>query len=707
MTQIQSSAGRASAPAHAGDDPVAIVALACNYPGAPDIAALWQLAVDGRVALGTAPAGRWFAAQPPRGGFVDGAYPQAFDAPFFDLSPTEALALDPQQRLLLETGWRALEDAGIATAPESGRPIGVFVAISTTDYQWAQLWNPGAGPADPFTATGLSFAAAAGRLSYSFGFTGPSMAIDTACSSSLVALHQARRAILNGDCEAALVAGVNALLTPNLFGCLGSLNLLSPDGQCRAFDGAANGYVRAEGCGAVVLKPLSAALRDGNRIVALLRGSAVNQDGRSASLTAPSGVAQRKVIAAALADAGLTPADVDYVEAHGTGTPLGDAIELNALADSYGADRAAPLLIGSVKVNIGHLEAGAGLAGVIKTALALQQAVVPGHPRLSAPTPHLDWASAGLSAPTVATRWPASGRARRAGVSSFGFSGTNAHVILEAAPELPPRAAAVGADAIGTVVLPVSARSSAALAQLCATLADWLEAEPRDLRDVAYTLAVGRNAFGHRRAVIADDAATLARALRGEPAPAPDERLAELARRWEAGEAVDWSRLFRDGTARLIALPGHPFHPQRYWPDTAMPAGSAEHVRVEAPLPVTRPAWLALVSELARTVLGQPSGAALAPHLPLVEQGFTSLLGLELRRALQTRTARSLPAGLLYDYPTLERIAGHLCGDASLPAPRPVTPIAEPAADDSDFDFLDGLSADDLAELIDREVDRL
>lgn len=702
MTQAQSTAGRASATAQVRDDPVAIVALACNYPGAPDIASLWRLSIEGRSAIGPAPAGRWFAAHPPRGGFIDGSYPQAFDAQFFDLSPAEALALDPQQRLLLETGWRALEDAGITIEPEAGRPIGVFVAISTTDYQWAQLWNPAAGPVDPFTATGLSFAAAAGRLSYSFGFTGPSMAIDTACSSSLVALHQARRAILNGECEAALVAGVNALLTPNLFACLGSLNLLSPDGVCRAFDGAANGYVRAEGCGAVVLKPHSAALRDGNRIVALLRGSAVNQDGRSASLTAPNGVAQRKVIAAALADAGLVPGEIDYVEAHGTGTPLGDVIELSALADSYGADRAAPLLIGSVKVNIGHLEAGAGLAGVIKTVLALEQGMVPGHPRLSVPTPHLDWASAGVAVPTVATRWPATGRIRRAGVSSFGFSGTNAHVVLEGAPEPPSRA-----DVTGTVVLPVSARSTAALAESCATLADWLEAAPRDLRDVAFTLAVGRNAFGHRRAVIGDDPAALARALRGGPAETQNERLAALARRWEAGEPVDWSRLFRDGTARLTTLPGHPFNPQRYWPDTAMPVGSTAGVRVEAPLPVTHSDWLSLVAEHARTALGQASTAPLATDVPLVDQGFTSLLGLELRRALEARTGRSLPAGLLYDYPTLARIAGLLSGAAPTSAPRRATPIAEPATDEGDFDFLDGLSADELADLIDREVDRL
>ena len=706
MTQLQSMDGRARAAASLRGDPVALVGLACNYPGAPDAAGLWQVLVDGRSTIGPAPAGRWFAEPAPRAGFVDGAYPQAFDAQFFGLSPAEALALDPQQRLLLETGWRALEDAGIATEPEAGKPVGVFVAISTTDYQWAQLWNPGAGPVDPFTATGLSFAAAAGRLSYGFGFTGPSMAIDTACSSSLVALHQARRAILNGECEAALVAGVNALLTPNLFACLGALNLLSPEGECRAFDGAANGYVRAEGCGAVVLKRYSAALRDGNRVLALLAGSAVNQDGRSASLTAPSGAAQRRVIAAALADAGLAPGHVDYVEAHGTGTPMGDAIELNALADSYGADRAVPLLIGSVKANIGHLEAGAGLAGLIKTVLALGQGMVPGHPRLAAPTPHLDWARANVAVPTGATPWPATGRVRRAGVSSFGFSGTNAHVILEAAPAPPPRAGATGA-----VVLPVSARSAPALAQSCAALADWLEAAPRDLHDVAFTLCVGRNAFDHRRAVIGADAATLARALRGEPVPTQaqvhDERLAALAHRWAAGGQVDWLPLFRDGAARLAALPGHPFYPQRHWPDTALPGGGPEGARAEAPLPETHPAWLALVTGHARTALGLPPGAALAPDVPLVDQGFTSLLGLELRRALEVRTGRSLPAGLLYDHPTLDRIAALLAGVAPAPAPRRAPPVAAPVADDHSYGFLDGLSADELADLIDRELDPL
>ena len=256
-------------------------------------------------------------------------------------------------------------------------------------------------------------------------------------------------------------------------------------------------------------------------------------------------------------------------------------------------------------------------------------------------------------------------------------------------------------------MLPVSARSAQALAESCVALADWLQAGPRDLRDVAFTLGVARNAFDHRRAVVGEDSATLARALRGEAVPVRNARLAELARRWEAGEPVDWRRLFHDGTARQTVLPGHPFHPQRYWPGTATPAVSATDVHGEAPLPVARPGWLILVTELARTVLGLPSTVALAADVPLVDQGFTSLLGLELRRALQARSGRDLPSGLLYDYPTLDRIAGLLAGDAPLPASRRAAPIAQAATDESDFDFLDELSAEELADLIDREVDRL
>lgn len=698
-------------------DAIAIVSVACTYPGGCDSPeALWQFLSEGRCALGPAPAQRWPRdLDAPRrgggraGGFLDAPFPWSFDAPFFDISPAEALALDPQQRLLLETGWRALEGAGIAIEPMAGRPIGVFVAISTGDYQKAKLWQEAA--VDSFTATGVSPAAAAGRLSYSFGFDGPSMAVDTACSSSLVAIHLARQALRNGECEAALVAGVNALLAPNLFDCLDTMNLLSPDGVCRAFDADANGYVRAEGCGAIVLKPLGAALRDGNEILALIRGSAVNQDGRTGGLTAPSGVAQGKVVARALADAGLASHEIDYVEAHGTGTPLGDAIELNALAESYakGREATSPLLIGSVKTNIGHLEAGAGMAGVIKTVLSLRHAMVPGHPRLAKPTQHLAWDQVAMRAPTQCTPWPATDHPRRAGVSSFGFSGTNGHVILEQAPvvERADRAPP------GAVVLPISARTPVALEEMAIALADWLEAQPRDLRDVAFTLGTGRTAFPHRRVVVGDDAADLASLLRGATSDRPAhgeggpalQRLADLGAIWASGGDVDWARLRGQSGGRIVPLPGHPFHPQHYWLETSRMAEPALPAPPRPDVLPSRPEeWRALVAAQARTVLGDVHAAPLDLHLPLVDQGFTSLLGLELRRALEVATGRQLPAALLYDYPTLDRMAAFLAGAGpvtSRRAPPPPPPVA-----DRDFDFLDTLSAAELADLIEREIDR-
>jgi acyl transferase domain-containing protein len=721
MSYCQTSIRQSSDAMQSDRDAVAVVALACNYPGGcgdPD--SLWRFLSEGRSALGQVPAGRWPRdLDAPRrdhgwsGGFLGTPFPHSFDAPFFDISPAEALALDPQQRLLLETGWRALEGAGIAIEPMAGKPIGVFVALSTGDYQNAKLWQPGA--ADSFTATGVSPAAAAGRLSYSFGFDGPSMSVDTACSSSLVAIHLARQAIRGGECEAALVAGVNALLVPNLFDCLDTMSLLSPDGVCRAFDAGANGYVRAEGCGAIVLKPLGTAMRDGNEILAVIRGSAVNQDGRTGGLTAPSGAAQQKVIARALADAGLTPAEIDYVEAHGTGTPLGDAIELNALAESYAKDRdeKAPLLIGSVKTNIGHLEAGAGMAGVIKTILALRHGTIPGHARFERPTPHLAWDFVAMRVPTESTVWPVTGRPRRAGVSSFGFSGTNGHVILEQAPAFEPG----DRMASGAVVLPISARTPLALEESVAALADWLETAPRDLLDVAFTLGVGRTAFPHRRAVVGRDAAELVSLLRGEPfADRADwqsdpalTRLAELGAIWAAGGEVDWGRLYAAAGGRLVAVPGHPFHPQRYWPETMHVAVEPTDPTLPTPdaLPVKLDEWRTLLAGHARAVLGEVHSEPLDPHLPLTDQGFTSLLGLELRRALEVTLGQQLPASLLYDYPTLDRMAAFLAGAGPTPRRAPA-PRLEPvghSVTDSDFDFLDTLSPAELADLIEREID--
>ncbi len=680
---------------------IAIIGTACHFPGGcTDPATLWKLLCAGGTGIGPAPTRPWLGHPPASlGGFLPEPFPAGFDARFFDMPAAEARLLDPQQRLLLEVGWRALESAGIAVDPLAGRPIGVFVAISTTDFQRARLWQPGLAGADPFTATGVSFAAAAGRLSYCFGFTGPCLPVDTACSSSLVALHLACQALRNGECEAALVAGVNALLAPNLFACLDTMSLLSPDGQCRAFDADGNGYVRAEGCGAVVLKPLARAQQDGDAVLAVCRGSSVNQDGRTSGLTAPSGTAQQRVIANALASAGLAAADIDYVEAHGTGTLLGDAIELNALAASYahGRDSQVPLLVGSVKANIGHLEAGAGMAGLIKAVLCLQHGAIPPQPALRNPTPHLAWDEVALRVPTALTPWPDTGRKWRAAVSSFGFSGTNAHVILEQAPRFTPRRAARQ----GAVVLPLSARTPAALDQLAAETAAWLEAEPLDLVDAAYTLGAGRTVFAYRRAVVGVDRRELAGLLRGaSPVATADPvraRLQELAALFVARGDVDWARLYRPAGGRIVAMPGHPFQRQHYWPE----AGQATaHAETQGPAE-----WCRLIDSHARAVLSERPMAPLNPDAPLVDQGFTSLLALELRRVLEAATGRTLPPSLLYNYPSIRRMAALFAGTDAPPQAGPAPPPPPPV--DNDFAFLEGLSAEELTALIEREVDPL
>lgn len=709
------------------DDAIAIIGMACNYPGGPNPDLLWDTIRNGNSAVREVPPDRWSAdfysedrnqsgkTTSRWGGFLPSPFPSGFDAAFFDIPPIEAQALDPQQRLLLEVGWRALEDAGIVTDPDNGRPIGVFVAISTTDYHGAKLWQPGLAAIDPFTATGASFAAAAGRLSYSFGFNGPCLAIDTACSSSLVAFHTACQSLRLGECEAALVAGVNALLTPNLFVCLSKMGLMSSDGRCKTFDADGNGYVRAEGCGALVLRPYGQAVRNGERILAVCLGSAVNQDGRSNGLTAPSRVAQERVIGQALARAGLQFGDIDYVEAHGTGTPLGDAVELNALAATYARDRdrSAPLLVGSVKTNIGHLEAGAGMAGLIKTVQCLRHGEISPHLNLQRPTPHLDWDNTALTVPTELTQWPATGRPRRAGVSSFGFSGTNAHVILQAAPATRPRSE-VRADA---VVLPISARTQAALDEHAAALADWLTAAPRNLADVGYTLAAGRKVFAHRLAVVGATAAELATALRGgSTAPNPDDRLrsrlTELARLWTNGTSVDWARLYRASDARVVSMPGHPFQRQSHWSDPVVPptvAGPA-HRRTEKPVrPAGVAAWRRVIDEEARRLLSDQTLPPLDPRLPLREQGLTSLMGVELRRVLESFLGGSVSATVFYNYPSIDLMAAFLAsgeadGTTSDQAERPPAAPATGRWMEDDFGFLDAMSTQDLVDVIEREV---
>ncbi|WIM86738.1 SDR family NAD(P)-dependent oxidoreductase [Candidatus Mycobacterium wuenschmannii] len=506
------------------DEPIAIIGIGCRFPGADGPAAFWQLLTEGRDAVGDIPPERWTpdADSVGRGGFLDQV--DQFDAKFFNISPREAARIDPQQRLLLEVAWEALEDAGQPTAPLAGTRTGVFVGVSTYDYGSLQFGRPDL--IDAYSGTGGALSIAANRLSYALDLHGPSMAVDTACSSSLVAVHLACRSLRDGESTLAIVGGVNVILSPALGLNFSKATLMAADGRCKTFDAAADGYVRGEGAGAVILKPLSQALTDGDQIYAVLRGSATNHDGRTNGLTAPSRQAQEAVLAEAYQRAGLSPNSVQYVEAHGTGTALGDTIEANALgsilADGRTPDN--PCLIGSVKTNIGHLEAAAGMAGLIKTALALHHREIPSSLNFDEPNPHIPFERLALKVVGTRTPWPLSRRAV-AGVSSFGFGGTNAHVVMTEAPEV----RAPQPHPAGSELLPLSARSPEALSALAARYEDALRSG-LSLADLSYTAGAHRDHHEHRLAAVGRDAAEMAETLaayrQGEnrPGSAPGRR---------------------------------------------------------------------------------------------------------------------------------------------------------------------------------------
>ncbi len=427
-------------------EPIAIVGMSMRLPGGVrDAASFEALLWDGRDAIGPIPASRWSVDElydpdidaPGKmitrfGGYLDDV--DQFDAEFFGIAPREAECMDPQQRLLLELAWEAIEDSGRAPTSLAGSRTGVYVGLANSDYGRLQLADR--ERLHVYSASGSAFSVAAGRLSYFFGLHGPSVALDTACSSSLSAVHLACQALRLEECDRALAGGVNLILTPEANIGFSKAGMMAPDGRCKTFDAAADGYVRSEGCALVVLRKLSDAIADGDRVLAVIRGSALNQDGRSGGLTAPNGPAQEAVLRAALAVSGVDPGDVGYVETHGTGTPLGDPIEVGALGNVFakGRNPAQALAIGSVKTNIGHLEAASGIAGLIKVVLMLGRREIPPHLHFVDPSPHIDWARLPITVPTRVTPWSGAGARLIAGVSSFGFSGTNAHVILEAPP---------------------------------------------------------------------------------------------------------------------------------------------------------------------------------------------------------------------------------------------------------------------------------
>ena len=526
LLAIEDMQAKLDAAERARREPIAVVGIGCRIPGgANSPEEFWQLLREGRSGVREIPGDRWdvesyYDPNPEAigkigtrfGGFLDRV--DQFEPQFFGISPREALTMDPQQRLLMEVSWEALEHAGQSPAKLGKTRTGVYIGICGNDY--AQRLAETHDPAllDVHHMSGIAHSIASGRVSYFLGLQGPSVSVDTACSSSLVAVHLACQGLRNQECRMALAGGVNVILSPEPFISMWRSGMLAPDGKSKTFDAGADGFVRGEGCGVVVLKRLSDALADGDRILALIRGSAVNQDGPSSGLTVPNGPSQESVIRDALANSGVTTAEVSYVEAHGTATSLGDPIEVQALGAVFGPGRTgAPLQIGSLKTNVGHLEAAAGVAGLIKVVLSLHNGEIPPHLNFSRPSPHIPWERMPIEVATTRRPWaPLQGK-RIAGVSSFGFSGTNAHIVLEEAPPSPPRAPEVPERP--SHLLTLSARTESALRTLAERTAQRIEADDREsIADLCYTANVGRAHLAHRLAVCESSPTAIAEKLR-------------------------------------------------------------------------------------------------------------------------------------------------------------------------------------------------
>ena len=618
-------------------DRIAIVGMACRFPGAPDLSSYWRLLEAGAdlVTDGRRDAGPWSGivgdpsaedASYRRGGFIEGL--DRFDASFFGILPIEARMMDPRQRMLLETSWHALEDAGIDPGPLKGSRAGVFAGLGGSEYRDLIA---AAGKDDSYLGTAASVAI--GRVAFALGLMGPAIPLDMTCASSLVAVHQAAASLRQGEVDLALAGGVHVILSPPVMRFMREYGMLSRTGQCRTFDASADGFVRGEGCGMVVLKRLSDAEADGDRIWGVVRGSAVNQNGAAAALTVPNGTAQERLFAETLSNADLAPSDVDYLEVHGTGSELGDPIEVRAAAAVYGRGRDVerPILLGTVKTNIGHLESAAGVAGLIKVLLSMHRGVIPKQLHFESPNPHVEWDKLPVRVTSEPTAWPPTpDRPRTAGVSAFGISGTNAHLLVEGyrAPEGNSggngawRAVAGSPRRVptplpespgdrrppesehrsrGTRLLPLSGKSEQALRDLAERYLSWLDEQEEAidsdgdaasslLADMAWTASMGRSHFEHRAGVVFDDAASLREGLTNlvresstpvaqsmeksgvesiEEAGPESTDVPAAARAYEAGHELDFQRLFAGETRRRISLPGYPFQRRPFWFDSS------------------------------------------------------------------------------------------------------------------------------------------
>ncbi|MEO6082657.1 MAG: SDR family NAD(P)-dependent oxidoreductase, partial [Umezawaea sp.] len=684
--------------------PVAIVGMAGVMPGSANLEEFWQHLVDGEDLIRGLPDDRTDLLADPRtkavqGGFLDDV--RGFDAQHFGISPREAALMDPRQRLFLQTVWRAIEDAGYAPSAFAGTTTGLFAGVSACDYD--DLLKVHEVPIEAHTASGIAQCILANRVSHLLDLRGPSEAIDTACSSSLVAVHRAVRAIQTGECDAALAGGVNVLLSPGLFVAFTDSGMLSPDGRCKSFDAAADGYGRGEGVGVVLLKPLDRALTDGDHVYAVVKGSAVNHGGHATSLTAPNPKAQGRVIANAYRDADVDPKTVGYVEAHGTGTSLGDPIEVEGLKKGFaelGADSAdEPWVgLGTVKANIGHLEAAAGIAGLLKVLLCLKHGQLPPTINLREPNQFLKFSGTPFFLVRQVRDWDVP-EVRRAGVSSFGFGGTNAHVVLESHAESP------GPQPAGPYGFVLSAPSQDALVRYASDLADFLAERPEAVARAAYTLQVGREPLRHRLAFLAENSEEAVRVLREGGAShrtAPEDQWSDVRDRladWAAGQSVDWASQWPVGMRRLAGLPSFPFATTAHWfPERSNDSGRkvavheydtgaarpklrltrVDATRFEQPEP-ERPDPPR--SEPIRSVRGPVvnSGAveAIRGQLSVIlgvetdwldsagtfaEMGLDSIFRMELVRWLNTTFDTDLKAADLYEHDSITALAGLIGG---------------------------------------------
>jgi len=604
LLAIQQLQAKLDALEQAQHEPIAIIGMSCRFPGAENPEDFWKLLRSRTDAITPVPDDRWqtdefYSADPQQpgklytreGGFVP--HPYDFDAPFFRIAPREAISLDPQQRLLLEVGWEALESAGLPADRLIGTQGGVFVGICSIDY-WQQLLSRDRSQIDAYLTTGNTHSTASGRLAYLLGWTGPNLSIDTACASSLTAVHLACQSLRQGECSVALAGGVNRILTPETSINFSKARMLSPDDRCKSFDAAANGFVRAEGCGMIVLKRYRDALADGDRVDAVILGSATNHDGRTSGLTVPSGVAQQAVIRQALVNSRIHTHQISYLEAHGTGTAIGDPIEVNAIGEVFGhnakqfppqGDRTTPLWLGSVKTNIGHLEAAAGIAGLIKTVLALQHEEIPPNLHFQTPNPHIDWQHLPVKVPINPVPWQKQEEARIAGISAFGFNGSNAHIVIA---DPPATQAVLPAPTQSHYLFTLSARTEAALRQLVDRYIVHLHRHPeQSIADICFTAHTGRSHFNQRLAVITTSSSNLQAKLTawrsGQPVvdlfqgseviqETGIQPLAKFARQYVQEEAaqgsysskiIDWNYI--DSNQRhKTKLPFYPFQRQRY-----------------------------------------------------------------------------------------------------------------------------------------------